>query len=133
MKVTYNEAEKSIEIKDELKNQYFILKFLMILNLFNALVRLINMDKYDFGFMEILWAVTVIISLIVFYFLIFKKSNAEKISIEKIKRLKEKSFLGRKRFALELTNGKQRDLSSLKGEEDFVKVRKLLTEVGIEN
>ena len=131
MKITYNEKENSLEIKDGIKKQYFILKLLMVLNLINALVRLIDVDKSEFGFIEIIWLVLGIISLILLYFFIFKRSTADKIEIEKIIGLKEKSAFGRKRFYLELADGKQRSLLSFKNEFEFAKIRELLTKVGI--
>ena len=37
MKITYNEAEKCVEIKDGLKNHFLLMKVLMILNLANSI------------------------------------------------------------------------------------------------
>lgn len=133
MKITYNEKENSLEIKDGIKKQYFILKLLMVLNLINALVRLIDVNKSEFGFIEFIWLTLGILSLILLYFFIFKRSTAQKIEIDKIKGLKEKSAFGRKRFYLELSDGKQRNLLSFKNEFEFAKIRELLTHVGIEN
>lgn len=108
MKIKYNDSENTIEIKDGLKNQYLILKILMILNLANALIRLIGQNKTEYGIIEYFWIAIGIVSLIALYFFLFKNSTAEKIKVGEIKRLNEKSVFGRKRFSLELDNGKKR-------------------------
>jgi len=133
MKVTYNESEKSIEIKDGLKNTYLILKLLMILNLVNALIRLIGRHKTEYGIIEYFWIAIGIVSLLVLYFFLFKKSAAQKIDVQKIDRLKEKAVLGKKRYSLLLKNGKERDLGNFKSGIELTEVRELFTSVGIEN
>ena len=55
MKIEYNETEKTVEIKDGLKNQYLILKILMILNLTNALIRIFGKNTTEYGFIEYFW------------------------------------------------------------------------------
>ncbi|AUC80814.1 hypothetical protein [Lacinutrix sp. Bg11-31] len=133
MKIEYNESENTIEIKDGLKNQYLILKILMILNLANALTRLIGQNKTGYGIIEYFWIAIGIVSIIALYFFLFKNSTAEKIKIGEIKRLNEKSVFGRKRFSLELDNGKKRILGNFKNEFELVEMRELFTRVGIPN
>ena len=133
MKIKYNEIEKSIEIKDGLKNQYLILKILMILNLTNALIRIFGKKTTDYGFIEYFWIGLGLISLIVLVMFVFKMSTAEKISIGEISRLEEKTVFGKKRFALELKNGKKRNLGNFKDQFELAKARELFTEIGIEN
>jgi hypothetical protein len=129
MKVEYDTLNKSIQIKDGLKQTYFILKVLMILNLGNALIRLTGQDTY--GVIEYIWIVIGIASLVVLYFFIFKISTAEKIPIDTIKSLKEKSVLGRRRFSFELTDGKKRHLGNFKSEHELAKLRELVQIAGI--
>jgi hypothetical protein len=133
MKINYNELDKSIEIKDGLKSHYFIMKMLMILTILNAILNLYDVKKNELGFMEIIWFILGIISLIILYFFIVKKSTLEKIPIEKIKRLNEKSIFGRKRFSIELNDGKKRDLTEMKSQAEFNELRKLFSEIGILN
>jgi len=133
MKINYNELDKSIEIKDGLKSHYFIMKMLMILTILNAILNLYDVNKNELGFMEIIWFILGIISLIILYFFIVKKSTLEKIPIEKIKRLNEKSIFGRKRFSIELNDGKKRDLTEMKSQAEFNELRKLFSEIGILN
>ena len=131
MKIIYNDEENSIEIKDDLKNSYFLVKSLIVLNLVNAVIRLINIEETGFGFQEILWLIIGLISLIVLYFFLYRKTTADKINLSSIKRLKEKSILGRKRYSIELTNGKQRDLIRVKSDDELVKLKKILNDSGV--
>lgn len=100
MKIEYNEIEKSIEIKDNLKTHYFLMRVIMVLNLISAIVNLVNANETGFGFFKILWVFIGVIALIALYIFVVKKSTLEKIPIKKIKKLKEKSVFGKKHFAL---------------------------------
>ncbi|MDX1279374.1 hypothetical protein [Oceanihabitans sediminis] len=133
MKIKYNESENKIEIKDRLKNQYLIIKILMLLNLANALIRLIGQNKTEYGVIEYIWIGIGIVSIITLYLFIFKKSSAENVNVEEISLLKEKSIFGRKRFSLELENGKNRDLGNFNNEFELVKARELFSKIGIAN
>lgn len=133
MKIKYNEIEKSLEIKDGIKNHYFVMKFLMILNLLNAVLRLLNLNKTGIGFQEIIWFTLGIASLIILYLFTFKRTTKEKISIAEISGLKEKSILGRSRFSIKLLNGKKRELSELKTQAEFNELKKMFAEIGIAN
>ena len=61
----------------------------------------------------------------------FKKSTAEKIPIEKIEFLREKSFFGRKSFSIVLKDGKKRDLNEVKTQAAFTELKSLLEKNGI--
>jgi hypothetical protein len=130
MKINYIKEEDSIEIKDDLKNNYFFMKFLVGLNILNAALRLINIKETGFGFQEIVWLIVGVVSLIVLYFFLFKRSTSDKIALSEIKRLKVKSVFGRKRYSLELTNGKQRNLIRLKDENELSELKKFLNNCG---
>lgn len=133
MKIKFNESENSIEIKDGLKNQYLILKILMILNLANALIRIIGKKTTEYGFIEYFWIGLGLISVIILVIFIYKLSTADKISIGEISGLEEKTVFGKKRFALELKNGKKRNLGNFKDQFELAKARELFTKVGIAN
>ena len=133
MKIEYNESENIIEIKDGLENHYLILKFVMILNIANAVIRLIRQNKMECKEIDYFWIILGITSLVSLYFLIYKKSAAENIKVEQIKRLNEKSVFGRKRFSLELKNGKNRIIGGFKEESELVEMRELFTRIGISN
>jgi hypothetical protein len=131
MKVKYNEKEKSIEIKDKQKTQYYAIHFLMIINIFNAVVNLYGMRDKQLEFMGYVWIILGIISLGIFVFFILKKSTLSKIPLKKIVALKEKTIFGKKRFSLQLTNGKSRDLSELKTQSDTSELKIIFAEIGI--
>ncbi|WP_322548955.1 hypothetical protein [Flavobacterium psychraquaticum] len=130
MKINYNKTENSIEIKDELKNHYFMLMVVMILNLINAIIRLTKFTKSEFGIEEFFWLAIGIISLISLYLYFFKRSTAEKIKVDEIKKLTEKNVFGNKRFSLDLKNGKRRILGSF-NENEIIELRLLLTDIGV--
>ena len=132
MKIKYNEADKSIEIKDGLRNNVFLIKFLMILNLANSVLNLSDLNSDNFSFIKIIWAILGLISIMVLYNLIVKKSTSEKVPIDKIKGLKERVFMGRKKYFLELKNGKNRDLLEIRSDSDSKELRKMLTKIGIQ-
>ena len=131
MNIKFNETENSIEIKDGLKNQYLILKILMILNLGNAIIRLISLKPYEYGVIEYFWIGIGIISVIVLFFFIYKKSTAEKINIAEIQGFKEKTIFGKNRYELELKNGKNRVLGKFNSENGLAEMHELFTKLGI--
>jgi hypothetical protein len=130
MSVTYNELTKSIDIKDGLKSHLFLMKFVMILTLINALLNISN-GQIAFGFMKALWLVIGMFSVVILHKYIFKKSGSEKIPVDQINGINESTFLGRKKYFIVLKNGKQRDLLSVKSDAEFAQVRKLFTKNGI--
>lgn len=130
MNINYNESNKSIEIKDGLKNYVFLLNFLMILNLLNAILNLSDIEA-SFGFMKMIWLVLGVVSIVILYNSIFKKSTREKIPVNQIKALNQRIFLGRKKYFIELNNGKTRDLLEVKSESEFTKLRTMFTKNGI--
>ena len=131
MKIKYNEKENSIEIKDGQKTQYYTIGFLMLINIFNAVVNLLNMNSKQLDWMGYIWVITGGLSLVILAYYLFKKTTLDKIPLEKIRRLKEKNILGVKRFSLELTNGKLRDLTQLKAQSDIAELKKMFADRGI--
>jgi hypothetical protein len=130
MKVKYNEIEKSLEIKDRVKTDYFVIKFIMILNLLNAVLRLFKINKTGIGLEEIIWFILGIASLIILYLFIFKKSTLEKIPVDEIDQLNEKSIFGKSRFSIKLINGKRRDLSEIKTQSEFNELKEMFSNFG---
>ncbi|MFD2907630.1 hypothetical protein ACFSX9_02675 [Flavobacterium ardleyense] len=131
MKIKYNEIDKSIEIKDGVKSHYFLMKFLIVLNLLNALLRIINIKKTGIGFQEIIWFALGFASLIILYLFIFKRTTLEKIPISEIKGLNRISIFGRSRFSIKLINGKKRELADIKTESEFNELKKMFIDIGI--
>lgn len=133
MKIKYNETDKSIEIKDGMKTHYFVMKLLMSLNLINAILNLYDVNKTGFGFIEIVWLILGIASIIILFLFVYKKSTSEKIPVDKIERIKEKSVFGRRKFSIQLKDGKNRDLNEIKTQSEFNELKKMFSEIGIAN
>lgn len=131
MKITYNETEKCVEIKDGLKNHFLLMKALMILNLANSILNLSDVRMDNFRFINVVWAILGIISILVLYNFIVKKTAAEKLPVDQIKGLNERTFMGRKKYFIELKNGKKRDLLEVKSESEFKQLRKMFQKNGI--
>ena len=132
MKITYNEAEKCVEIKDGLKNHFLLMKALMILNLANSILNLSDVRMDNFRFINLVWAILGGISILVLYNFIIKKTAAEKLPIDQIKGLNERSFMGRKKYFIELKNGKRRDLLEVKSESEFKELKRMFIKIGIQ-
>ena len=132
MKITYNEAEKCVEIKDGLKNHFLLMKALMILNLANSILNLSDVRMDHFRFINLVWAILGAISILVLYNFIIKKTAAEKLPIDQIKGLNERSFMGRKKYFIELKNGKRRDLLEVKSESEFKELKRMFIKIGIQ-
>jgi Na+/melibiose symporter-like transporter len=130
MNINYNEVDKTIEIKDGLKSHVFLINFLMVLNLLSAILNLSDV-KASFGFMKIIWLVIGVVSIVILYYSIFKKSTKEKIPADQIKGLDKRVFLGRKKYFIELKNGKTRDLVEVKSEEDRKQLSEMFRKNGI--
>ncbi|MGB5942210.1 MAG: hypothetical protein WBG71_04965 [Leeuwenhoekiella sp.] len=131
MRLQYNEIERSIEIEDELRNHYFLLKIVMILNLISAIFQLIDVKETGIGLIEILSMLSGIISLLFFYLVILKRTFINEIPIEKIERLTEKSIFGTKQFSFKLKNGKNRDLPVVESQREYNELKKFFSEIGI--
>ena len=132
MKITYNEAEKCVEIKDGLKNHFLLMKVLMILNLANSILNLSDVYFNNFKFINLVWAILGAISILVLYKFIVKKTSAEKVPVDQIKGLDERIFMGRKKYFLELKNGKKRDLLEVKSDSEFKDLKKMFKKIGIQ-
>jgi hypothetical protein len=131
MKISYNESDRSIEIRDGLKTHVLLIKVLMFLNLANSLLNLVDLSASNFGFIKLIWIFLGVVSVIVLYKFIFQKSTLEIIPIDQIKGLSERIFLGRKKYFLQLQNGKMRDLLEIKTDVEFKELKKMFIKIGI--
>ena len=132
MKITYNETEKCVEIKDGLKNHFLLMKVLMILNLANSILNLSDVYFNNLKFINLVWAILGAISILLLYKFIVKKTSAEKVPVDQIKGLDERIFMGRKKYFLELKNGKKRDLLEVKSDSEFKDLKKMFKKIGIQ-
>ena len=114
MTINYNQTDKSIEITDGIKTYSVLMKLSMSLTLLNAILNLYDVYKTGLGFTEIVWIILGIASILILFRLVYKKSRSEKIPVDKIERIKEKSVFGRRRFTIQLKDGKSRELNEIK-------------------
>jgi len=130
MEIHYNETEQTLKINDERKNQLIIVNFVSIVNIFNAIVW-ITKAKNDFGLMEAVWLLIGCISVGALYYTLFTQSKAEKIPLSSIKKVKSYTIFGKKRYALQLTNGKSRSLANIKTTAEIEEMLALFSKVGV--
>lgn len=131
MQIEYNSTDKALLIKDYLKVQYFLIYLLIAFNILNAVLNLYDIGETGIGLMELVWLTVGVISFCALFFFIIRKSSINKIPISKIKGLKETSIFGKRRFSLELKNGKKRDLIDFKTQKELDELQNLLSEIGI--
>ena len=132
MKIKFNENEKTIEIKDGLKQQYFLIKMSLVFTLINSILfPVFVLDEKQLKWMGFIWIILGITCTGILIYQLLKKTASEKLNLSDITKLTEKQLFGRKRFSLKLTNGKFRDLMEMKKESDIIEMKKLFEEVGI--
>lgn len=131
MNISYNSTDNTVEIYDDLRTQYLIYKGMLLLILINAFIRIYKAPEDALSYVQTIWASLGIISVIVLAYFLSRKSSTEKIKLDNIKRLKVKSFLGRKRYVFILKNGKQRRLKTLESNNDLQHLIHLCDRIGI--
>ena len=133
MNIKYNESKKTIEIKDSLKTQYWMINIMAILNIINSILfPVFVLEKKQMEWFGFIWVIIGIASVIGLIYQIWKKTASEKLNLSEISSLNEKQIFGRKRFSLKLKNGKLRDLMEMKNETDIKKTKELFKNIGIE-
>ncbi|MBC7748218.1 MAG: hypothetical protein H7Z76_06535 [Methylotenera sp.] len=128
MDIKYNQTTASIEIKDGLKNHFFIVKLLLIITFINAVLNLSN-AQVAFGFMKLMWLFIGMVAVFGLRIYFFKKTGTDKIPVDEIVGIKERVSFSKKIYFIQLKNGKTRDLLEVKSESQFKEVKKLLTEI----
>jgi hypothetical protein len=128
MDIKYNQTTASIEIKDGLKNHFFIVKLLLIITFINAVLNLSN-AQVAFGFMKLIWLFIGMVAVFGLRIYFFKKTGTDKISVDEIVGIKERVSFSKKIYFIQLKNGKTRDLLEVKSESQFKEVKKLLAEI----
>ncbi|WP_423819078.1 hypothetical protein V5739_16485 [Salinimicrobium sp. TIG7-5_MAKvit] len=105
MKIKFNENEKTIEIKDGLKQQYFLMKMALIFTSINSLLfPLFVLNEKQLKWMGFIWIILGITSTGILIYQRLKKTASDKLDISDISMLTEKQIFGRKRFSLKLRN-----------------------------
>lgn len=131
MQIDYNNQEKTVTIKDDLKSQYLLLKLMLLLLLANAIIFVVTASKTGFGTLDYVWIFLGLIAVVVLYNLQFKKSDAEKIPVSDIEQLTIKNIRGKSHFSLLLKNGRVRNLAVFSNDEDEKKLLQLCNKAGI--
>ena len=131
MNITYNEQDKTINVKDGLKSHLFLMKFLMVITLINAVVNVYDLNTMNFTFVTALWLVLGVGAALFLYHFTVRRSGLEKISGYQIQGIGERTFSGRKKYFIILEKGKTRDLLEVKTEADRKKVALLFKKNGI--
>ena len=131
MNITYNEQDKTINVKDGLKSHLFLMKFLMIVTLINSVVNVYDLNSMNFTYVSALWIVLGIVAVLFLYNFTVKKSGLEKIPAYQIQGLGEGVFSGRKKYFIILEKGKTRDLLDVKTEADRKKIEQIFKKNGI--
>lgn len=132
MKIKFNKSEKTIEIKDGLKQQYFLMNMALIFALINSvLFPLFVLNEKQLKWMGFIWIILGLTSTGILIYHRLKKTASEILDLRDISILTEKRVFGQKRFSLKLRNGKFRDLTEVKKESDMIEMKKLFEEVGI--
>ncbi|WP_339657726.1 hypothetical protein [Flavobacterium frigidarium] len=131
MNITYNDQDKTINVKDGLKSHLFLMKFLMIVTLINSVVNVYDLNSMNFTYVSALWIVLGIVAALFLYNFTVKKSGLEKIPAYQIQGLGERVFSGRKKYFIVLEKGRTRDLLDVKTEADRKKVEQIFKKNGI--
>ena len=131
MNIKNHEEDGTLEIKDGLRTVYLILKIVMLLNILMTIAHLYNSGLRQLTTLGFLYILVALGSAGVLFFMITKKSTEEVIPLEKINRLREKSFFGKKTFSLELKNGKARDLTHVKTKSEIAELKSLFIDLGL--
>ena len=131
MKINYNEREKTIEIKDGLKNQYVVIYLGLIFTFVNSVIQTLMLDKKQMQWIAFIWIILGILSIVLLTYQILKKTASEKLNLSEISSLVEKDFFGRKRISLKLKNGKLRDLMEMKKQYDLIQTKELFKNIGV--
>jgi hypothetical protein len=128
MKMKYNREKKVLEINDNLKMHYMLIRFVFIISILNAVLRMYNnylADIKNEAFIIVLGIVSVIA-------LIFMRTRSVQdiIPLDEIEYLRERKFFGSRRFSFKLIDGKIRNLPVKK--KDLNKFDDMIKETGIE-
>ena len=109
MKIKLDEEKKQLKIDDNIKITYLMLKFVMISNIFQMLIRIFNTPVANWDLLTWLWIPIGLASLPILYYFT-KLSTKEVIPLDEIQHPILKNFFGRKRLSLKLKNGKTRHI-----------------------
>lgn len=133
MHITYIEEENVITIIDGIKTQYWLLNFLAVLAITNAIIYPVFISDYKkmSWLVLLLWGLIGFSSLVGLLYNLTKKTAAATLKLDNISFLNERQVFGKKRYSLQLKNGKQRDLIELKSAIDILGAKRFFKDIGI--
>lgn len=129
MNIKVNAIEKTITITDDLKSHYLILTIICVLNLFSAVIQLLDRSKTDIVGKDIIFIVIGSGSIILLYIILLKKTTLNNIPIDAIERLSDKKMFWKKQYGIRLKNGRFRDLKEIKTQKEFDVLKKLVERI----
>jgi hypothetical protein len=101
----------SIVIKHAAKQQRFLITFLLCINIFNPIIFLVGSDHPLTYWLNILWLVIGIFSILALFYFLFKRTYQSKINRSLVKSISYKCTSIAKSISFKLTNGKVRVVS----------------------
>jgi hypothetical protein len=119
MLIQHDEKTGTIVLNDGYKVQYRILLALIIINGINGVINGFYNRLDDLGVISFFWMLILVVSLILLFYFLIKKTAKSKIPVLEVKKLKVNTRWGKKKYSLELSNGKIRDLPKFERQEDI--------------
>jgi 3-hydroxy-3-methylglutaryl CoA synthase len=129
MNIKVNAIEKTITITDDLKSHYLMLTIICVLNLFSAVIQLLDRSKTDIVGKDIIFIVIGSGSIILMYIILLKKTTLNNIPIDAIERLSDKKMFWKKQYGIRLKNGRFRDLKEIKTQKEFNELKELVERI----
>ena len=131
MKIKFDKEKNSIIIKDDIKTQLRIFKFIFILNLITAIFSIYK--NYYSGIENELNWIQIILGIVSVGALFFlsTRSAKEVILVNEISFLFRTSYFKSDRYFLKLKNRKIRNLPLIKHQRDVLELEQFLEESGI--
>lgn len=123
-KVSFNKDSKVLILSDNIKAQYFLVFFILILNFFNAALNLFNARNEAFGLLEYTWIFIGIFSVLTLVLFFIKNTLSNKIKLDDIEKLVSEKPKGS--YYLILKNGKKRKLFFTDKEEKKEQIYRIL-------
>ncbi|WP_339647976.1 hypothetical protein [uncultured Salegentibacter sp.] len=109
MKIKLDGENKHLKIDDNIKITYWMLKFVMVSNIFQMLLRVFNTPVANWDLLTWFWIPIGLASFPILYYFT-NLSTKEVILLDEIQHPILKNFFGRKRLSLKLKNGKTRHI-----------------------
>ncbi len=114
MNIEINSSNEILSVKDNASSQFFMLKFLLILNSITGTLYAVKFFKEGKLFPDFILATLGVLSILLLLYFIYFKSFKEQYQRQEILSVDEKIVFGKSFIRLKLTNGKRRDIRGFK-------------------